>query len=62
MRRACLRPLYGARDQWPTYLPYKPEEKLFFDVFTAEQIAQAVKAGGGPERSNPYTEPVPGGH
>lgn len=50
---------HGARDRWPAYLPYTPEVKVFFDVFTAEQISQYVKAGDGPQRPNPYTEPEP---
>jgi hypothetical protein len=45
---------YGSRDQWPTYLPYLPDEKLFFNVYTAEQVKAQVDANPTRWMANPY--------
>ncbi len=45
---------YGPRDQWPSYLPYRPEEKLFFTAYTAEQVAAHVNANPTRWMANPY--------
>jgi predicted AlkP superfamily pyrophosphatase or phosphodiesterase len=45
---------YGPRVQWPTYLPYRPEERLFFNAYTAEQVEAFVKANPGRWMANPY--------
>jgi hypothetical protein len=45
---------YGPRDQWPTYLRYRPDEKLFFQVYTIEQMAAYVNAHPADWMANPY--------
>ena len=45
---------YGPRDQWPTYLPYLPEEKVFFNVYTVEQVTAQVNANPTRWMANPY--------
>jgi len=45
---------YGPRERWPTYLDYRPEEKLFFAVYTAEQLAAYVSAHPTDWMANPY--------
>ena len=45
---------YGAREQWPTYLPYRPEQRLFFNAYTAEQVEAFVKANPNRWMANPY--------
>jgi hypothetical protein len=44
---------YGPQASWPKYLPYRPDERLFFDVFTTEQIGALAGANGAAPR-NPY--------
>jgi hypothetical protein len=45
---------YGPREKWPTYLPYRPEERLFFNAYTYEEIEAYVKANPTRWRANPY--------
>jgi len=45
---------YGPRERWPTYLDYRPEEKLFFAVYTAEQLAAYVSVHPTDWMANPY--------
>ena len=35
---------YGPREKWPTYLAYRPEQRLFFNAYTFEQVEAFVKA------------------
>jgi len=45
---------YGPQEQWPAYLDYRPEEKLFFNAYTVEQIAAYVQANPTRWMANPY--------
>jgi predicted AlkP superfamily pyrophosphatase or phosphodiesterase len=45
---------YGPREQWPPYLPYRPEARLFFNAYTSEQVEAFVKANPDRWRANPY--------
>jgi predicted AlkP superfamily pyrophosphatase or phosphodiesterase len=45
---------YGPREQWPSYLPYRPEERLFFNAYTSEQVEAYVKANPSRWMANPY--------
>lgn len=48
-----MRKHHGPQASWPKYLTYRPEDHLFFDAFTAEQIGTWVRAHG-PGDPNPY--------
>ncbi len=45
---------YGPREKWPTYLAYRPDERLFFNAYTFEQVAAFVKANPRRWMANPY--------
>jgi hypothetical protein len=45
---------YGPREKWPTYLAYRPDERLFFNAYTFEQVEAFVKANPGRWMANPY--------
>ena len=45
---------YGARERWPTYLAYRPDERLFFNAYTSEQVETFVKANPRRWMANPY--------
>jgi predicted AlkP superfamily pyrophosphatase or phosphodiesterase len=45
---------YGAREKWPAYLAYRPDERLFFNAYTAEQVEAFVKANPRRWMANPY--------
>jgi hypothetical protein len=51
----------GPREQWPAYLPYRPDERLFFNAYTFEQVEAYVKANPTHWMANPYAgEGAPG--
>jgi hypothetical protein len=50
---------YGPRAQWPTYLPYRPEERLFFNAYTSEQVQAFVEANPKRWMANPYVGASP---
>jgi predicted AlkP superfamily pyrophosphatase or phosphodiesterase len=45
---------YGPREKWPAYLAYRPDERLFFNAYTFEQVAAFVKANPRRWMANPY--------
>jgi len=45
---------YGPREKWPMYLSYRPDERLFFNAYTFEQIEAFVKANPSRWMANPY--------
>ena len=45
---------YGPREKWPAYLAYRPDERLFFNAYTSEQVETFVKANPGRWMANPY--------
>jgi predicted AlkP superfamily pyrophosphatase or phosphodiesterase len=45
---------YGSRDKWPIYLAYKPDERLFFNAYTFEQVEAFVTANPSRWMANPY--------
>jgi predicted AlkP superfamily pyrophosphatase or phosphodiesterase len=45
---------YGPRENWPTYLTYRPDERLFFNAYTFEQVEAFVKANPSRWMANPY--------
>jgi hypothetical protein len=45
---------YGPREKWPAYLPYRPDERLFFNAYTSEQVGAFVKANPTRWMANPY--------
>jgi hypothetical protein len=45
---------YGPRERWPTYLAYRPDERLFFNAYTFEQVETFVKANPRRWMANPY--------
>jgi hypothetical protein len=45
---------YGPREKWPAYLAYRPQERLFFNAYTFEQVEAFVKANPGRWMANPY--------
>jgi predicted AlkP superfamily pyrophosphatase or phosphodiesterase len=45
---------YGPRESWPTYLTFRPDERLFFNAYTFEQVEAFVKANPGRWMANPY--------
>jgi predicted AlkP superfamily pyrophosphatase or phosphodiesterase len=50
---------YGPRAQWPTYLLYRPEERLFFNAYTSEQVQAFVEANPKRWMANPYVGASP---
>ena len=51
---------YGPREKWPAYLAYRPDERLFFNAYTFEQVEAYVKANPTGWMANPYAgEGVP---
>jgi len=46
---------YGPREKWPAYLPYRPDERLFFNAYTYEQVEAYVNAHPARWMVNPYT-------
>ena len=45
---------YGPREKWPTYLAYRPDERLFFNAYTFEQVEAFVKTNPSRWMANPY--------
>jgi hypothetical protein len=45
---------YGPREQWPAYLAYRPDDRLFFNAYTYDQVETFVKANPGRWMANPY--------
>ena len=45
---------YGPRERWPAYLAYRPDEHLFFNAYTYEQVETFVKANPRRWMANPY--------
>jgi predicted AlkP superfamily pyrophosphatase or phosphodiesterase len=45
---------YGSREKWPAYLAYRPDERLFFNAYTFEQVEAFVKANPSRWMANPY--------
>ncbi len=45
---------YGPREKWPTYLAYRPAERLFFNAYASEQVEAFVKANPKRWMANPY--------
>jgi Type I phosphodiesterase / nucleotide pyrophosphatase len=45
---------YGPREKWPTYLAYRPDQRLFFNAYTYEQVETFVKANPRRWMANPY--------
>jgi predicted AlkP superfamily pyrophosphatase or phosphodiesterase len=45
---------YGPHEKWPAYLPYRPDERLFFNAYTSEQVGAFVKANPTRWMANPY--------
>ena len=45
---------YGPREKWPAYLTYRPDERLFFNAYTFEQVEAFVKANPRRWMANPY--------
>jgi len=45
---------YGPREKWPAYLAYRPDEHLFFNAYTFEQVEAFVKANPSRWMANPY--------
>jgi predicted AlkP superfamily pyrophosphatase or phosphodiesterase len=45
---------YGPREKWPAYLTYRPDERLFFNAYTFEQVEAFVKANPSRWMANPY--------
>ena len=45
---------YGPRENWPAYLAYRPDERLFFNAYTFEQVEAFVKANPSRWMANPY--------
>src|SRR5438445_3553335 len=48
---------YGPREKWPAYLAYRPDEHLFFNAYTFEQVEAFVKANPSRWMANPYAGP-----
>src|SRR5689334_10753257 len=46
---------YGPREKWPAYLTYRPDERLFFNAYTFEQVEAFVKANPSRWMANPYS-------
>jgi len=45
---------YGPREKWPSYLTYRPDERLFFNAYTFEQVEAFVKSNPSRWMANPY--------
>jgi hypothetical protein len=45
---------YGPREQWPAYLAYRPDERLFFNAYTFEQVEAYVTENPTRWMANPY--------
>ena len=45
---------YGPREKWPAYLAYRPDDRLFFNAYTFEQVEAFVKANPSRWMANPY--------
>ena len=45
---------YGPREKWPAYLAYRPDDRLFFNAYTYEQVETFVKANPRRWMANPY--------
>jgi len=45
---------YGPREKWPTYLAYRPAERLFFNAYASEQVEAFVQANPKRWMANPY--------
>jgi predicted AlkP superfamily pyrophosphatase or phosphodiesterase len=45
---------YGPREKWPSYLTYRPGERLFFNAYTFEQVEAFVKRNPSRWMANPY--------
>jgi predicted AlkP superfamily pyrophosphatase or phosphodiesterase len=45
---------YGPREKWPAYLAYRPDERLFFNAYTFEQVEAFVKENPSRWMANPY--------
>jgi hypothetical protein len=45
---------YGPREKWPAYLAYRPDDRLFFNAYTSEQVETFVKANPTRWMANPY--------
>ncbi len=45
---------YGPREKWPAYLAYRPDERLFLNAYTFEEVEGFVKANPGRWMANPY--------
>src|SRR5439155_292666 len=45
---------YGPPEKWPAYLPYRRDERLFFNAYTYEQVEAYVKANPTQWMVNPY--------
>jgi predicted AlkP superfamily pyrophosphatase or phosphodiesterase len=51
---------YGPRETWPAYLAYRPDDRLFFNAYTYEQIEAYVTSNPTRWMANPYAgEGVP---
>jgi hypothetical protein len=46
---------YGSRDKWPAYLAYRPDERVFFNAYTFEQVEAFVTANPSRWMANPYS-------
>ena len=46
---------YGSREKWPTYLADRPDERLFFNAYTFEQVEAFVTAHPRRWMANPYS-------
>jgi predicted AlkP superfamily pyrophosphatase or phosphodiesterase len=46
---------YGPREKWPAYLAYRPDDRLFFNAYTFEQVETFVKANPSRWMANPYS-------
>jgi len=45
---------YGPREKWPAYLPYRPDERLFFNAYASERVEAYVQANPTRWMVNPY--------
>ena len=45
---------YGPREKWPAYLAYRPDDRLFFNAYTYEQVEAYVKSNPTRWMANPY--------
>ncbi len=54
LRSLTAREYYGPPEKWPVYLAYRPDERLFFNAYTYEQVEAFVKANPRRWMANPY--------